>query len=83
MLSANITLKTATLVLLFVKKTLVARGKKAFGQLMPPLPKYQGTYDVKIVLRLIENLGENKILTMKQLSLETVLSTLSRCCFVL
>ena len=61
---------------------LVSTAKKAFWQLKPPIPKYHGTYDVNIVLRYIENLGQNETLTMKQLSEKTVFlvafSTLSR-----
>ena len=50
---------------------LVYSTKKAFWQLRPPLPKYQGTYDMKIVLRFIEKLGENRTMILKQLSLKT------------
>ena len=53
------------------KHPLVTRANKAFWQLKPPVPNYQGTYDVKIILTLIESLGENKTLTLKQLSLKT------------
>ena len=63
---------------------LVSTAKKAFWQLKPPIPRYHGTYDVNIVLRYIENLGQNETLTMKQLSEKTVFlvafSTLSRYC---
>ena len=41
---------------------LVTTAKKAFWQLRPPIPRYHGTYNVTIVLRLIESLGENKTL---------------------
>ena len=66
------------------KHPLVTRAKKAFWQLKPPLPKYRGTWDVKIVLRFIESLGENDSLTLSSLSCKTAFllafSTLSRCC---
>ena len=45
---------------------LVTTAEKVFWQQGHPLPKYHGTYDVKIVLKLIENLGENKTLSLKQ-----------------
>ena len=63
---------------------LVTTAKKAFWQLKPPIPRYHGTYDINIVLRYIESLGQNETLTMKQLSEKTVFlvafSTLSRYC---
>ena len=63
---------------------LVSIAKKAFWQMKPPIPRYHGTYDVTIVLRFIENLGQNETLTLKQLSEKTVFlvafSTLSRYC---
>ena len=66
---------------------LVSIAKKAFWQLSPPIPRYHGTYDVTIILRFIESLGENEILTLKQLSEKTAFlvafSTLSRYCLVL
>ena len=66
------------------KHPLVSTAKKAFWQLKPPIPKYPGTYDVNIVLRYIEKMGQNETLTMKQLSEKTVFlvafSTLSRYC---
>ena len=66
------------------KHPLVTRAKKAFWQLKPPLPKYCGTWDIQIVLRLIESLGENDSLTLSMLSTKTAFllafSTLSRCC---
>ena len=66
---------------------LVDTAKRAFWQLRPPIPRYHGTYDVTIILRFIESLGENKTLTLKQLSEKTaflvVFSTLSRYCLVL
>ena len=59
-----------------------AAAKKAFWQQRPLLPRYHGTYDIRIILRFIENLGENKSLSLKQLSFKTVFlvafSTLSR-----
>ena len=48
--------------------TLVSTVKRASWQLRPPIPRYHGTYDVTIVLRFIESLGENETLTLKQLS---------------
>ena len=67
------------------KHTLVATAQKAFWQLKPPLPKYHCTCDVKLILRFIENLGENKTLTLKQMSEKTAFlvafSTLSRYSF--
>ena len=66
---------------------LVSTAKKAFEQLKPPIPRYHGTYDVTIVLRFIENLGQNETLTFKQLSENSVFlvafSTLSRYCVAL
>ena len=63
---------------------LVTIAKKAFWQMKPLIPRYHGTYDVTIVLRFIENLGQNETLTLKQLSEKTVFlvvfSTLSRYC---
>ena len=65
---------------------LVTTTKKAFWQQRPPIPRYHGTYDVTIVLRFIESLGENETLTLKQLSEKTAFlvafSTLSRYCLV-
>ena len=61
-------------------------AKKAFWLQRPPIPRYNGTYDATIVLRFIESLGENEMLTLKQLSEKTaflvVFSTLSRYCLV-
>ena len=66
---------------------LVITAKKAFWQLKPPIPRYHGTYDISIILRFIENLGENETLTLKQLSEKTAFLvtflTLSRYCLVL
>ena len=66
------------------KHPLVSTAKKAFWQLKPPIPKYPGTYDINIVLRYIEKMGQNETLTLKQLSEKTVFlvafSTLSRYC---
>ena len=50
---------------------LVARARKAFWQNNPPLPKYHGTWDAKIILRFIEDLGENDSLSMELLSFKT------------
>ena len=51
------------------------------------MPKYHTTYDVSVVLRYIESLGENETLTHKQLSEKTAFlvafSTLSRYFLVL
>ena len=62
----------------------MSTAKKAFWPLKPLIPRYHGTYDISIVLRLIENLGENETLTLKQLSEKTaflvMFSTLSRYC---
>ena len=62
--------------------SLVIMAKKAFWQQKPPIPRYHATYDVSVVLRYIESLGENKNLSNKQLSEKTaflvVFSTLSR-----
>merc|ERR1712114_90052 len=46
---------------------LVARARKAFWQNSPPLPRYRGTWDAKIVLRFLEDLGENDSLSLKVL----------------
>ena len=66
--------------------SLVTMAKKAFWQQRPPIPRYHGTYDVSIILRFIESLGENETLTHKQLSEKTAFlvafSTLSRYCLV-
>ena len=66
--------------------SLVSMAKKAFWQQRPPIPRYHGTYNVTIILRFIESLGENETLTLKQLSEKTaflvVFSTLSRYCLV-
>ena len=43
---------------------LVRRARKAFWQNNPPLPRYRGTWDVKIILRFIEGLGENDSLSL-------------------
>ena len=62
--------------------SLVSIAKKAFWQQRPLIPKYRMTYDTTVVLRHRENLGENEILTLKQLSEKTAFlvefSTLSR-----
>ena len=62
--------------------SLVTMAKKAFWQLKPPIPRYCATYDVFVVLRHIESLGENETLSNKQLSEKTAFlvafSTLSR-----
>ena len=66
--------------------SLVAMAKKAFWQQRPPIPRYHATYNIFIVLRYIESLGENEMLTHKQLSEKTAFlvafSTLSRYCLV-
>ena len=66
--------------------SLVAMAKKAFWQQRPPIPKYHATYDISIILRYIESLGENEMLTHKQLSEKTAFLvgflTLSRYCLV-
>ena len=68
------------------KYLLVISSMKAFLQLKPPLLKYLATFNARIILRFIENQGENKTLTPRHLSLRTVFLvmflTLSRCCFV-
>ena len=43
------------------KHPLVLNAQKYFWQLRPLLPEYCGTYDVKLVPRLIENLDERKL----------------------
>ena len=57
-------------------------AKKAFWQQRPPIPRYHATYDVSVILRYIESLGENETLSNKQLSEKTAFlvafSTLSR-----
>ena len=62
--------------------SLVITAKKAFWQLKPPIPRYHATYNVSVVLRYIESLGENENLSNKQLSEKTAFlvafSTLSR-----
>ena len=45
--------------------SLVAMAKKAFWQQTPPIPKYHATYNISVVLRYIESLGENETLTHK------------------
>ena len=47
---------------------LVTTAKKALWQQRPPLPKYHSTYDVEIITRLIENLGEKEALSLRKLS---------------
>ena len=67
--------------------SLVVTAKKAFWQLKPPIPRYHATYNVSVVLRYIESLGENENLSNKQLSEKTAFlvafSTLSRYCLAL
>ena len=62
---------------------LVCRARKAFWQNNPPLPRYRGTWDAKIVLRFLEDLGENDSLSLKMLSAKTAFliafSTIARC----
>ena len=62
--------------------SLVVTAKKAFWQLKPPIPRYHATYNVSVILRYIESLGENENLSNKQLSEKTAFlvafSTLSR-----
>ena len=41
---------------------LVTTAKKAFWQQRPPIPRYNKVYDVTIVLRFIESLGEIELL---------------------
>ena len=66
--------------------SLVTMAKKAFWQQRPPIPKYHATYDVSVVLRYIESLGVNEVLSIKQLSEKiaflVVFLTLSRYCLV-
>ena len=61
---------------------LVCRARTAFWQTNPPLPKYRGTWDAKIVLRFLEDLGENDSLSLKHLTAKTAFlitfSTLAR-----
>ena len=45
--------------------SLVSMAKKAFWQQRPPIPRYHATYDVSVILRHIENLGQNESLTLK------------------
>ena len=62
--------------------SLVIMAKKAFWQQKPPIPRYHATYDVSVILRYIESLGEIETLSNKQLSEKTAFlvafSTLSR-----
>ena len=62
--------------------SVVSMAKKSFWQQRPPIPRYRATYDVSIILRHIENLGQNESLTLKKLSEKTAFlvafSTLSR-----
>ena len=62
--------------------SLVSMANKAIWQQRPPIPRYRATYEISVVLRHIDNLGQNKSLTLKQLSEKTgfllVFSTLSR-----
>ena len=44
---------------------LVTIAKKAFWQQRPPIPRYHGTYNITIILRFIESLGENETLSLK------------------
>ena len=64
--------------------SLVIMAIKTFWQQKPPIPRYHVTYDVSVILRYIESLGENETLTNKQLSEKTAFlvafSTLSRYC---
>ena len=66
--------------------SLVTMAKKAFWQQRPPIPRYCCTYDITVILKHIKRLGENEMLTLKQLSEKTaflvVFSTLSRYCLV-
>ena len=43
---------------------LVTTAKKAFWQLKPLIPRYHGTYNINILLRFIENLGQNVTLSL-------------------
>ena len=45
--------------------SLVVTAKKAFWQLKPPIPRYHATYDISVILRYIESLGENENLSNK------------------
>ena len=45
--------------------SLVSIAKKAFWQQGPPLPKHCGNYDVRIILKLIEKFGANKVLSLR------------------
>ncbi len=62
--------------------SLVSMAKKAFWQQRPPIPRYRATYNITVILRHIENLGQNESLTLKQGSEKTAFlvafSTLSR-----
>ena len=57
-------------------------AKKVFWQQRLPFPTYCATYDFSVVLRHIQNLGQNESLSLKKLSWKTVFlvafSTLSR-----
>ena len=61
---------------------LVTTAMRACWQLKPSIPRYHGTYNIDIVLRFIENMGQNEALTLKQLSEKiaflVVVLTLSR-----
>ena len=61
---------------------LVRQAMKAAFRLNPPLPKYQHTFDIEILLKYVKKLPPNECLPFKMLSYKTLLltiySTLSR-----
>ena len=50
------------------KHPLVKKVMKGIFRLRPSLPRYTVTYDVQVVLDYLDNLGENSVLTLKQLT---------------
>ena len=43
---------------------LVTTAKKAFKQLKPPMHRYQGAYNVSIIMRYLEGLEQNETLML-------------------
>ena len=52
---------------------LVSRLLKGVYNSRPPQPRYSVTWDVDVVIRYFQSLGENEVLTLKQLSQKLVL----------
>ena len=52
---------------------LVTRLLKGVYNMRPPKPRYSATWDVDVVIRHLQSLGENEALALKQLSQKLVL----------